>query len=112
MRDFLSVVLLGAGLAAALALAASPANWGPSRPDRNIDHRRVPNLARLLQRIGAEVALTPDPAAFRPGESGARMVVHNIGAGTRIEDRLFDHPPAGHFRLTPEALARLRDLQG
>jgi hypothetical protein len=117
-----------------VAFADYPPNWGLSGPDRNIDHRRVPNLARLLQRIGAEVALPQDPAAFRPGDvvtsmlpgnlphvmivtdrtghSGALMVVHNIGAGTRIEDRLFDHPLTGHFRLTPEVLERLRDLQG
>ena len=110
-----------------------PANWGLTRTDRNIDHRRVPNLARLLQRMGAELPLSTDPAAFRPGDvvtsmlpgnlphvmivtdrpgSGALMVVHNIGAGARIEDRLFDYPLTGHFRLTPEVLARLRGLAG
>ena len=40
------------------------------------------------------------------------MVVHNIGAGTRVEDRLFDHPLTGHFRPGPEVLARLKALQG
>ena len=110
-----------------------PANWGLTRPDRNIDHRRVPNLARLLQRMGAELPLSPDPAAFLPGDivtsllpgnlphvmivtdrpgAQAPMVVHNIGVGTRVEDRLFDHPLTGHFRPGPEVLARLRALQG
>lgn len=110
-----------------------PANWGLTRPDRNIDHRRVPNLARLFQRMGAELPLSSDPAAFLPGDivtsmlpgnlphvmivtdrpgASAPMVVHNIGAGTRVEDRLFDHPLTGHFRPTAGVLARLRALQG
>lgn len=110
-----------------------PALWGLDRPDRNIDHRRVPNLARLLQRMGAELPLSSDPAAFLPGDivtsmlpgnlphvmivtdrpgAQAPMVVHNIGAGTRVEDRLFDYPLTGHFRPGPEVLARLRALQG
>ena len=113
--------------------AAYPANWGLTRPDRNIDHRRVPNLARLMQRMGAELPLSSDPAAFLPGDIvtsllpgnlphvmivtdrpgvEAPMVVHNIGAGTRVEDRLFDHPLTGHFRPGPEVLARLKALQG
>lgn len=113
--------------------AAYPANWGLTRPDRNIDHRRVPNLARLLQRMGAELPLSSDPAAFLPGDivtsmlpgnlphvmivtdrpgAEAPLVVHNIGAGTRVEDRLFDHPLTGHFRPGPEVLARLKALQG
>lgn len=113
--------------------SAYPGNWGLTRPDRNIDHRRVPNLARLLQRMGAELPLSSDPADFLPGDivtsmlpgnlphvmivtdrpgAEAPMVVHNIGAGTRVEDRLFDHPLTGHFRPTPEVLARLKALQG
>ncbi|GAB1364356.1 hypothetical protein MASR1M32_35920 [Rhodobacter sp.] len=110
-----------------------PANWGLTRTDRNIDHRRVPNMAKLLQRMGAELPLTSEPADFQPGDivtsmlpgnlphvmivtdrpgAGALMVVHNIGAGTRIEDRLFEYPLTGHYRLTPEVLARMRALGG
>lgn len=106
--------------------ARYPANWGLSTTDRNIDHRRVPNLRAFLARMGAEV--TDD---FLPGDivtsllpgnlphimivtdrMGATdpMVVHNIGAGTQVEDRLFDYPHTGHYRLTPEALARIRAL--
>ncbi|MFZ1470596.1 MAG: DUF1287 domain-containing protein [Paracoccaceae bacterium] len=114
--------------------AQYPANWGLTTTDRNIDHRRVPNLQRLLARMGAEVALTSDPSAFQPGDvvtsmlpgnlphlmivtdqpgaDGALMVVHNIGAGARVEDRLFEFPLTGHYRLGPEVLARLRALQG
>lgn len=114
--------------------AKYPANWGLSRTDRNIDHRRVPNLQKLLARMGAEVDLSSDPQAFQPGDvvtsmlpgnlphlmivtdrmgaDGALMVVHNIGAGARVEDRLFEFPLTGHYRLSPEVLARLKAVQG
>jgi uncharacterized protein len=101
-----------------------PANWGLKTTDRNIDHRRVPNQMRLLHRLGAAVE-----GPFLPGDvvtsvlpgnlphvmivtnragvnPDAPLIVHNIGAGTRVEDRL-----TGHFRLTPDVLARLRALQ-
>lgn len=112
-----------------------PANWGLKSTDRNIDHRRVPNLARLFQRMGAELPLAAepelDPEAFKPGDivtsmlpgnlphvmivterMGAKgpMVVHNIGSGTRIEDALFAYPLTGHYRPGPEVLARLAAL--
>ncbi len=109
-----------------------PANWGLKRTDRNIDHRRVPNLQRLFERMGAEVALTSDPADFLPGDivtsmlpgnlphvmivtdrpgRDAPLVVHNIGAGTRVEDALFDYPLTGHYRPGAQVLARLKALQ-
>jgi uncharacterized protein len=105
-----------------------PAQWGLKTPDRNIDHRRVPNLRRLLERVGAEVTgaylpgdvvtvLLPGNLAHivivtdRMGQS-APMIVHNIGAGTQVEDRLYEFDLTGHYRLTPEVLANLRALQG
>lgn len=108
--------------------AAYPDQWGLAKPDPNIDHRRVPNLRRLFERLGAEV--TGD---FLPGDvvtmllpgnlthialvtdhSGATapMIVHNIGAGTRVEDRLHEFEITGHYRLTPAILDRMRGLQG
>ncbi len=104
------------------AFSAYPANWGLTGPDRNIDHRRVPNLQTYLQRRGASLAVSSDPAAFRPGDivtwqfgpgqphiglvsdrltpDGARpLILHNVGAGTREEDFLFAYPPTGHYRL-------------
>lgn len=108
--------------------ARYPANWGLKTTDRNIDHRRVPNLRTFLARMGAEV--TGD---FQPGDivttllpgnlphilivtdrmgATAPMIVHNIGAGTQVEDRLFEHPHTGHYRLTPEVLARIRGVAG
>jgi uncharacterized protein YijF (DUF1287 family) len=35
------------------SFAAQPALWGLTRPDANVDHRRVPNLETLLTRLGA-----------------------------------------------------------
>lgn len=113
--------------------AAYPRNWGLSRTDANIDHRRVPNLETLLRRLGAEVAPTTDPADFLPGDivtmmlprnlphilivsdkralDGARhLVIHNIGRGTQEEDALFAYPHTGHFRLAGDALSELRRL--
>ena len=43
---------------------AYPKLWGLSRPDRNIDHRRVPNLQRFFERNGAEV--DPSDRNYRP----------------------------------------------
>ncbi|MGR3794028.1 DUF1287 domain-containing protein [Vannielia sp. SX4] len=106
--------------------AAYPPLWGLRTTDRNIDHRRVPNLETLFTRAGAALPLSSDPAAFAPGDivsfrltgtalphigiiakgtapDGTPLVTHNIGAGTRTEHMLFDHPMQGHFRLTDAA---------
>ncbi|MPZ10068.1 MAG: DUF1287 domain-containing protein [Kiloniellaceae bacterium] len=112
------------------AFEAYPRHWGLRRPDSNIDHRRVPNLEAFLKRQGAALAITDDPRAYRtgdlvawnlrgaagflphigivtdrPGASGRPQVVHNIGAGPRLEDVLFDWPITGHYRYLPEAAA-------
>ena len=98
--------------------SAYPPLWGLKRPDRNIDHRRVPNLQTFFKRAGAVV---PAGADYRPGDivsqmlpgnlphiaivadertsDGARpLAVHNIGAGARLEDVLFAYPVTGHYR--------------
>lgn len=112
--------------------AAFPALWGASGTDRSIDHRRVPNLEVLFARIGAEVPLSPGPRGFRPGDivtsrlpgnlphvmivsdrtapDGTPLVIHNIGAGAREEDRLFADPLVAHVRLDAAAVVRLRAL--
>ncbi|WP_284164545.1 DUF1287 domain-containing protein [Frigidibacter sp. SD6-1] len=111
------------------AFAAYPALWGLTRPDPNIDHRRVPNLETIFTRVGAALPLSSDPASYQPGDivswrlpgnrphigvvsrspapDGTPMIVHNIGAGTRIDDILFRFEIAGHYRLTDKALASL-----
>ena len=112
--------------------AAYPARWGLDAPDRNIDHRRVPNLQALFARIGAEVPLDDGPTPYLPGDivtwtlpgglahiglisdrhagDGTPLVLHNIGGGAQEEDILFAYPITGHFRLSVAAIAALQSL--
>ena len=101
--------------------SAYPPNWGLSRPDTNIDHRRVPNLMTFFGRHGETLALSRDPADYRAGDivcwdlgggtthigilaigrsgDGTRpLVIHNIGAGQVLEDMLFRSTIIGHYR--------------
>jgi len=112
--------------------AAYPALWGLTRPDRNIDHRRVPNLQMLFARIGAEVPLTQGPTPYLPGDiitwtlpgnldhigivsdrlttDGTPMILHNIGGGATEEDILFAFPMTGHYRIGADQATRLAAL--
>src|SRR5690606_37159139 len=102
--------------------SAYPKLWGLSRPDRHIDHRRVPNLRAFFKRRGFEIPLAakPEAAAFLPGDlvtctvppnlphimivssrksrDGTPLVIHNIGRGAVEEDVLFRYPLTGHYR--------------
>jgi uncharacterized protein len=95
--------------------------WGASKPDSNIDHRRVPNQMTFLRRAGHEVAVTRVAGDYLPGDvvawdlgrgilhigivtdrasaAGTPLVVHNIGSGAREEDILFRYTVIGHYRL-------------
>lgn len=98
---------------------AYPPLWGLTRPDRNIDHRRVPNLETWFSRHGLALGASADPAAFLAGDivswrldsglphigivSAKRiddrpLVLHNIGAGVQEEDVLFAWRMIGHWR--------------
>jgi uncharacterized protein YijF (DUF1287 family) len=103
--------------------SAYPKNWGLSRPDKNIDHRRVPNLRTWFKRKGYEVPLPKDKdgAKFLPGdivtctvppnlphvmivsdkksEAGVPLIIHNIGGGTVEADLLFNFPLTGLYRI-------------
>jgi len=108
------------------AFAAYPRLWGLTRADTNIDHRRVPNLETFFTRAGARLPASVDAGDFLPGDivawnlrgddgwlphigvvtdrtgpTGRPMVVHNIGAGPKLEDVLFDWPITGHYRYRP-----------
>jgi uncharacterized protein YijF (DUF1287 family) len=101
--------------------AAYPRSWGLRRPDRNIDHRRVPNLQRYFERRGLQLPVTRDPRDYRAGDfvaytlprnlphigvvsaqrsaDGERpLLVHNIGAGAQLEDVLFAWEIVGLYR--------------
>jgi uncharacterized protein YijF (DUF1287 family) len=98
-----------------------PSKWGLSGTDRNIDHRRVPNLQTYFTRKGKQVATTGPADTFLPGDivtwdlgggvdhvgmvvnvwykpSQRYLIVHNIGGGTRMEDVLFAWKITGHYR--------------
>jgi uncharacterized protein YijF (DUF1287 family) len=101
--------------------AAYPTKWGLNGTDANIDHRRVPNLQTYLTRKGKSLATDGGSETFLPGDivtwdlgfgtehigmvvnvwykpSQRYLIVHNIGAGTRMEDALFSWKITGHYR--------------
>jgi uncharacterized protein YijF (DUF1287 family) len=102
--------------------AVYPKIWGLKRPDKNIDHRRVPNLMKFFQRkhTALPVPTADERRRFLPGDlvtctvpphlphimiisdrksaEGLPLVIHNIGGGAREENRLGDFPLTGHFR--------------
>jgi uncharacterized protein len=102
------------------AFAEYPKRWGLRTTDRSIDHRRVPNLQTFFARQGAKRPLSTVAAGWQPGDiftslvggtlphigiisdrksfTGAPLVIHNIGRGTREEVALFDHKLTGRFR--------------
>lgn len=103
------------------AWSVYPKKWGAARPDANIDHRRVLNLMTYFDRQGKTRPITTDRADYLPGDivtwdlsSGIEhigivvnawsdvgkgyMIVHNIGAGARDEDVLFNWKITGHYR--------------
>jgi hypothetical protein len=106
--------------------SAYPANWGLSKPDRNIDHRRVPNLRRWFQRKGWSLGASDDAADYVTGDvvswklpdgrphigvvssrrtaDGRPLIVHNIAVGAREEDVLFAWTITGRYRQ-PEVRA-------
>jgi uncharacterized protein YijF (DUF1287 family) len=98
--------------------------WGLSRPDTNIDHRRVPNLQAFFTRKGQRLEISSNAADYKLGSlvtwmlpgnlphigivtnkinpiSGNPLIVHNIGAGPKLEDILFRYPINGHYRFLP-----------
>jgi uncharacterized protein YijF (DUF1287 family) len=103
--------------------AAYPKHWGLSAPDKNIDHRRVPNLQMFFKRQGASLPVTLNGSDYLPGDlitctvagklphialvvpapdgGSTPWIVHNIGQGPQCENRLFEFPLTGHYRWQP-----------
>ncbi len=101
--------------------SAYPQKWGLAAPDKNIDHRRVPNLMRYFERH--QIAISEKlkaPESYLPGDIVAwdlgrgilhigiisdrttgriPLVIHNIGGGTKEEDLLFKYQVIGHYRM-------------
>ena len=108
----------------AIAFADYPKTWGLTRPDRNIDHRRVPNLEHFFERKGGALTLPATLDGWQPGdlytmrlgghlphigivsdrltETGHPYVIHNIGSGTQEEDilGLFEDERRFRFEVT------------
>jgi uncharacterized protein len=95
--------------------------WMLFHPDSNIDHRRVPNLMVFFSRKGTSLPISTRGEDYEPGElvtwdlgggvphigivvdrkssaSGRYMMVHNVGAGPKMEDVLFSWKITGHYR--------------
>ncbi len=105
------------------AFSAYPKAWGLKSTDKNIDHRRVPNLQTFFKRRGAALPVTQKAADYLPGDlitctvagrlphigivvpaadgSATPWIVHNIGQGPKRENRLFEFPLTGHYRFHP-----------
>lgn len=96
--------------------AKYPKKWGAKTTDKNIDHRRVPNIATYLSRQGYAVK----DAKFNAGdivtwdlggglvhigivsdktEGKTPLIIHNMGRGTQEEDILHKFKITGHFRF-------------
>lgn len=92
-----------------------------TKPDKNIDHRRVPNLMTFFSRKGTTKPITTNSKDYLPGDivcwnlggsithigivvkkksedEERHLIVHNIGGGQVLEDCLFDFKIMGHYR--------------
>ncbi|MBD0401370.1 DUF1287 domain-containing protein [Flammeovirga sp. EKP202] len=98
-----------------------PKNWGLTKTDKNIDHRRVPNLMTFFGRHGSTLPITQNASDYKAGDivcwnfggglthigivssettffSKRPMIIHNMGNGQVLEDMLFDYKIIGHYR--------------
>lgn len=104
------------------AFSVYPKIWGLKAPDKNIDHRRVPNLARYFERQGKKLPVTTTGTDYLAGDivtcivppnlphimivsdrfstddRSRPLIIHNIGQGAQEEDRLFEFKLTGHYR--------------
>lgn len=119
----------------AFASYPNPQKWGLSRPDTNIDHRRVYNLRQFFARKGAALPVTRNARDYKPGDlvtwmvgpdlphigvvvnrrskadPNRYMIVHNIANGPQMEDVLFRFPISGHYRYTRAHLSNRSNSQ-
>jgi uncharacterized protein len=97
-----------------------PKKWGLTHTDKNIDHRRVPNLMVFFERKGKVKPKSKISADYKPGDivcwdlgggithiglvvnkrstDGLRpLIVHNIDGGQVLADCLFEFKIIGHY---------------
>ena len=99
-----------------------PKTWGLKTTDKNIDHRRVPNLEVFFDRKGEKLKVTKNASDYKTGDlvtwmiagkmphvgivthkkstDGKRnLIVHNVGGGQVLQDCLFSYDIVGHYRF-------------
>ena len=99
-----------------------PNIWGLSGTDKNIDHRRVPNLMVFFARHGRELPKSDNPKDYLPGDivcwnlggsithigivvketssdQKRPLIVHSIGQGQVLADCLVKFKIIGHYRF-------------
>jgi uncharacterized protein len=99
-----------------------PKTWHLKKTDKNIDHRRVPNLMKFFSRHGKSLAVSSVPSDYQPGDivtwhlgkgvthigivvskksldNKRYLVVHNIGNGQELSDCLFSFTITGHYQF-------------
>jgi uncharacterized protein YijF (DUF1287 family) len=98
-----------------------PKNWGLTTTDKNIDHRRVPNLMTFFTRHGKSLIISKNASDYNPGDlvtwdlggntphigivinqrssdNKRYLIVHNIGNGQEVSDCLFSFKITGHYQ--------------
>lgn len=118
-------------MSAAFTAYPNVKKWGLSKPDPNIDHRRVYNLRAFFTRRGAAMPVTHNSRDYKPGDlvtwmvgkdlphigvvvnrrskadPSRYMIVHNIAYGPQLDDVLFRFPITGHYRYTPRNMRNI-----
>jgi uncharacterized protein YijF (DUF1287 family) len=100
-----------------------PKNWGLKSTDKNIDHRRVPNLMVFFERKGQKLSISSKAEDYKPGDivcwnlgggithigivsnqlsedKKRYKIIHNVGAGQVLEDFIFNYKIIGHYRFS------------
>lgn len=98
--------------------------WRLTKPDPNIDHRRVLNLQVFFARAGQSLPISYSPHDYEPGDlvtwnirtgmphigivsnrlaadGVTPLIIHNIGKGPVYENVLFKMSITGRFRYYP-----------
>ncbi len=101
--------------------AKYPKIWGLKTTDKNIDHRRVPNIRKFFERNNAQIPISKNANDYKAGDIITQnilgrphigivsdkfnflktrpLIIHNVGSGTQEEDFLFAYEITGHYRF-------------
>lgn len=101
--------------------AKYPKIWGLKTTDKNIDHRRVPNIRKFFEHNNAQIPISKNANDYKAGDIITQnilgrphigivsdkfnflktrpLIIHNVGSGTQEEDFLFAYEITGHYRF-------------